>query len=116
LRPELSGRRYLQCPSPIPGEILMQDDIVALFAYDRWANRRVLDACRTLTAEQYGAEPVPGWSSVRSTNLPRTGARNREVVRRGSVSALWRGSDASLQPISTDLAATGASQANLCRL
>ena len=45
----------------------MQDEIVALFAYDRWANRRVLDACRKLTVEQYGAEPVPGWSSVRST-------------------------------------------------
>ena len=45
----------------------MQDDVVALFAYDRWANRKVLDACRKLTAEQYGAEPVPGWSSVRST-------------------------------------------------
>ena len=45
----------------------MQDDIVVLFAYDRWANRRVLDACRKLTAEQYVAEPVPGWSSVRST-------------------------------------------------
>ena len=45
----------------------MQDDIVALFAYDRWANRRVLDACRRLTAEQYGAEPAPGWSSVRAT-------------------------------------------------
>ena len=45
----------------------MQDDLVALFAYDRWANRTVLDACRKLTTEQYGAEPVPGWSSVRST-------------------------------------------------
>jgi uncharacterized damage-inducible protein DinB len=45
----------------------MQDDIVALFAYERWANRKVLDACRKLTAEQYAAEPVPGWSSVRST-------------------------------------------------
>src|SRR5580698_3997738 len=45
----------------------MQDDVVALFAYDRWANARVLDACRKLTAEQYVAEPVPGWSSVRST-------------------------------------------------
>jgi uncharacterized damage-inducible protein DinB len=45
----------------------MQDDIVALFAYDRWANTKVLDACRKLTAEQYVAEPVPGWSSVRST-------------------------------------------------
>ena len=45
----------------------MQDDVVALFAYDRWANTKVLDACRQLTAEQYVAEPVPGWSSVRST-------------------------------------------------
>jgi uncharacterized damage-inducible protein DinB len=45
----------------------MQDDIVALFAYDRWANGKVLGACRKLTAEQYVAEPVPGWSAVRST-------------------------------------------------
>src|ERR1700728_3775869 len=54
-------------PLPGPVEILMQDDVVALFAYDRWANHKVLDACRKLTAEQYVAEPVPGWSSVRST-------------------------------------------------
>ncbi|MBI3861577.1 MAG: DinB family protein [Planctomycetia bacterium] len=45
----------------------MQDDIVALFEFDRWANARVFDACRKLTAEQYVAEPVAGWSSVRST-------------------------------------------------
>ncbi len=45
----------------------MQDDVAALFAYDRWANTKVLDACRKLTAEQYVVEPVPGWSSVRST-------------------------------------------------
>ena len=45
----------------------MQDDVVALFAYDRWANTKVLDACRKLTAEQFVAEPVPGRSSVRST-------------------------------------------------
>jgi uncharacterized damage-inducible protein DinB len=44
----------------------MQDDVVALFAYDRWANTKVLDACRELTAEQYVTDPVPGWSSVRS--------------------------------------------------
>ena len=50
-----------------PGEMHIQDDFVALFAYERWANRKVLDACRKLTAEQYGAEPVPGCSSVRST-------------------------------------------------
>src|SRR5262249_56310396 len=67
VRPGLSARHYLQCPCPSPGEILMQDDVVALFAYDRWANTKVLDACRKLTAEQYVAEPVPGWSSVRST-------------------------------------------------
>ena len=45
----------------------MQDDVVALFAYDRWASRKALDACRKLTPEQYVAEPVPGWPSVRST-------------------------------------------------
>ena len=45
----------------------MQDDLAALFAYDRWANATVLDACRRLTSEQFVAEPVPGWSSVRST-------------------------------------------------
>jgi uncharacterized damage-inducible protein DinB len=45
----------------------MHDDLVELFAYDRWANARVLDACSKLTAEQYVTEPVPGWSSVRST-------------------------------------------------
>ena len=49
------------------GKLPLQDDVVALFAYDRWANRKVLDACRELTAGQYVAEPAPGWSSVRST-------------------------------------------------
>ena len=28
----------------------MQDDVVAMFALDRWANTKVLDACRKLTA------------------------------------------------------------------
>jgi uncharacterized damage-inducible protein DinB len=48
----------------------VQDDLPAFFAYDRWANTRVLDACRKLTQDQYAADPipgVPGWSSVRST-------------------------------------------------
>src|SRR5277367_4893825 len=57
----------LNQPLQLTGEITMQDDVVALFAYDRWANTKVFDACRKLTAEQYVAEPVPGWSSVRST-------------------------------------------------
>lgn len=45
----------------------MQDDFASLFAYNRWADRRVLGACRKLTPEQYAAEPAPGWSSVRAT-------------------------------------------------
>src|SRR5882757_3161036 len=58
---------HVKSPFPSLGDTLMQDDVVALFAYDRWANAKVLDACRKLTAEQYVAEPVPGWPSVRST-------------------------------------------------
>jgi uncharacterized damage-inducible protein DinB len=45
----------------------MTDDFASLFAFNRWANRKMLDACRQLTPAQYGAEPVPGWSSVRAT-------------------------------------------------
>jgi uncharacterized damage-inducible protein DinB len=45
----------------------MNDDIASLYAYNRWADQRVLDACRKLTAEQYACEPVPGWSSVRTS-------------------------------------------------
>ena len=45
----------------------MNDDFVSLFAYNRWADRRMLEACRKLSPEQYAAEPVPGWSSVRAS-------------------------------------------------
>jgi uncharacterized damage-inducible protein DinB len=45
----------------------MQDDLNALFAYNRWADDRVVEACRTLTPQQYTQEPVPGWTSVRAT-------------------------------------------------
>jgi uncharacterized damage-inducible protein DinB len=45
----------------------MNDNFQALYAYNRWADRRILDACRKLTADQYSAEPVPGWASVRSS-------------------------------------------------
>jgi len=45
----------------------MNDDFVSLFAYNRWADRIVLDACRKLSPEQYAVEPVPGWSSVRAS-------------------------------------------------
>src|SRR4051794_552191 len=45
----------------------MHDNFVSLFAFNRWANARMLEACRKLTPEQYVAEPVPGWTSVRAT-------------------------------------------------
>jgi uncharacterized damage-inducible protein DinB len=45
----------------------MNDDFASLFAFNRWANDRMLDSCRKLTGEQYAAEPMPGWSSVRTT-------------------------------------------------
>ena len=45
----------------------MQDEFVSLYAFNRWANAKMLDAVRKLTPEQYAAEPVSGWGSVRST-------------------------------------------------
>src|SRR5262245_49131110 len=45
----------------------MKDDFASLFAFNRSANGKMLEACRKLTPEQYAAEPVPGWGSVRST-------------------------------------------------
>jgi uncharacterized damage-inducible protein DinB len=45
----------------------MHDDFASLYAFNRWANDKMIEACRKLTPEQYVAEPVPGWSSVRST-------------------------------------------------
>jgi hypothetical protein len=48
----------------------MNDDFVSLFTFNRWANARMLDACRKLTPEQYAAEPVPDWTSVRATVGP----------------------------------------------
>ncbi len=48
---------------------MINDDIPSLYAFNRWADRKVLQACRSLSKEQYLAEPVPGWSSVSSTIL-----------------------------------------------
>jgi uncharacterized damage-inducible protein DinB len=45
----------------------MQDDLKSLHAYNRWANRRVLEACRTLGPGQYEQEVTPGWPSIRGT-------------------------------------------------
>jgi uncharacterized damage-inducible protein DinB len=45
----------------------MQDDFPTLFAFNRWANDKMLEACRRLTPEQFLAEPVPEWPPVRWT-------------------------------------------------
>ena len=45
----------------------MHEDLAALFAFNRWANAKMLEACRKLSPEQYAAEPVPGWAPVRAT-------------------------------------------------
>lgn len=53
---------------------MIRDDLPSLFAYNRWANGRMLEAVRTLTPEQYVQEPAPGWASVRSTLVHMAGA------------------------------------------
>jgi len=45
----------------------MQDDFASLYAFNKWANEKMLEACRKLTPEQYLAEPVPGWTPVSAT-------------------------------------------------
>jgi uncharacterized damage-inducible protein DinB len=45
----------------------MSDDFPSLYTFNRWANDKMLDACRRLTAEQFVAEPAPGWTPVRTT-------------------------------------------------
>jgi uncharacterized damage-inducible protein DinB len=45
----------------------IRDDLTSLYAYNRWADGRVVEALRRLTPGQYTQEPAPGWTSVRST-------------------------------------------------
>jgi uncharacterized damage-inducible protein DinB len=45
----------------------LQDDLHSLHAFNRWADRRVVEACRTLGPGQYEQEPAPGWTSIRAT-------------------------------------------------
>ncbi len=45
----------------------MTDDLASLFAFNRWADARILEACRAVPADRYAAEVVPGWASLGST-------------------------------------------------
>ena len=46
---------------------MTRDDVLLLFAYDRWANRRILQAVSALTAEEFTRDPGGGFRSVRDT-------------------------------------------------
>jgi uncharacterized damage-inducible protein DinB len=46
---------------------MTRDDIQLLFAYDRWANRRVLRAAAALSDEEFTREVGGGFGSVRDT-------------------------------------------------
>jgi uncharacterized damage-inducible protein DinB len=59
----------------------MTDNLAALFAYNRWADARMLDACRLVPAEHYAAEIAPGWASLRSTVAHMAGATDLWVRR-----------------------------------
>ena len=56
----------------------MEDNLFALYAYNRWANDAVVEAIRPLTPEHYAQPPLPGWTSV-----PRT------LVHIAEVTVLW---------------------------
>ncbi len=46
---------------------MIRDDLSSLFAYNRWADARMIEALRRLSPEDYAREPLPGWASIRST-------------------------------------------------
>jgi uncharacterized damage-inducible protein DinB len=45
--------------------MLIEDDFPTLYAYNRWANERVVESCHALTADEYRREQGGGWTSVR---------------------------------------------------
>jgi uncharacterized damage-inducible protein DinB len=53
---------------------MMRDDLFALYAFNRWADGRVVEKIRQLSPEQYVKEPEPGWASIRATVVHMAGA------------------------------------------
>src|SRR5579859_3053909 len=45
----------------------MKDDLIALHAYNRWADGKVVEVLRPLTPDQYTKEVTAGWPSLRSS-------------------------------------------------
>ena len=52
----------------------MTDSYAALVGYTRWADRQLLDACATLTAEQYTQELGGSFPSLQTTVAHLAGA------------------------------------------
>jgi uncharacterized damage-inducible protein DinB len=48
---------------------MTKEDIELLYEYDRWANNRVLQACSTLSSEQFTRDLGGSFSSIRDTLL-----------------------------------------------
>ena len=46
---------------------MTKDDIGLLYEYDRWANKRVFEACSTLSTEQFTRDLGGSFSSLRDT-------------------------------------------------
>ena len=53
---------------------LSADDLVSLYAYNSWANARVLETLRALPETDYVSEQGGGWPSLRATFVHLAGA------------------------------------------
>jgi len=53
---------------------MIQDDLPSLYAFNRWADSRVVHALRALDEEEYARELGGGWPSVRATFVHVAGA------------------------------------------
>ncbi len=69
----------------------MKDDLFSLYAYNAWANARVIDSLRPLTEEQYTKEMGGGWPSIRATWVHIAGATDAWAKR-------FSGTDATTLP------------------
>lgn len=74
----------------------MKDELASLYAYNRWANERVVVSLRALAPGDYTRELGGGWPSLRSTFVHLAGATNAWSVRFG-------GKDATSLPKEEDL-------------
>jgi hypothetical protein len=55
----------------------MHDDLTSLYAYNRWADRRVLDACRMLTPEPLGSRADDAQGLMKQIRNPKIEIRNK---------------------------------------